>query len=110
MVAEEAVSVPVVEPPVLAVLVAVDRAAIKATPEPADVADNRADVVPTVKAPVDQVVPVPVAPVVKDADQAVAARVVPVVAALAGRAVRAAPVQTGCWLMRWSSMRTRTAS
>ncbi len=94
----------VVEPPVpeaRAELVEVDRAAIKATPELADVADNRADVVPTVKAPVDPAVPVPVA---QDADPAA---VVPVEA---GPAVRVAPIQKGCSLMRWSSMQTRTAS
>ena len=102
----------VVEPPVpeaRAELVEVDRAAIKATPELADVADNRADVVPTVKAPVDQVVPVPVA---QDADPAAVDRVVlaEVVPVEAGPVVRVAPIQKGCSLMRWSSMRTRTAS
>lgn len=99
------VSVPVVEAPARAALVEVDRAAIKATPVLVDAADSRADVVPTVKAPVDQAVPVPVA---QDVDPAAVDRVVPVV--LAEVAVRVAPIPMGCWLMRWSSMRTRTAS
>ncbi len=107
------VSVPVVEAPARAALVEVDRAAIKATPVLVDAADSRADVVPTVKAPVDQAVPVPVAQDVDPAavdrvDPAAVDRVVPVV--LAEVAVRVAPIPMGCWLMRWSSMRTRTAS
>ena len=98
------VLVPVVKAPARAVLVEVDRAAIKATPEPAGVVDNRADAVPTVKAPVDQVVPVPV---VQDADRAEVDRVVP---AEVVPADRVAPIQKACSLMRWSSMPTMTAS
>ena len=90
-----------VEPPVREARAELDRAAIKATLELAGVADNRADVVPTVKAPV---------PVAQDVDPAAVDRVVLVEAALADPAVRVAPIQKGCSLMRWSSMRTRTAS